>query len=155
MSGIYLETTIPSYLAAAPSRDLITAAHQQITHEWWKTAQIRFNIYISQAVLLEISRGDPTEVTKRQSIVKNFKILELNEDVIYLVRYYNNSLGLQGKAKADIPHFAFAVSYNLDYLITWNCSHIANGEIIKKLITVNKHLKRETPIIVTPEELMD
>ena len=59
MPTIYLETTIPSYLAAHPSRDLIVAAHQQITHEWWREARHRFDLYISEAVLAEIRAGDP------------------------------------------------------------------------------------------------
>jgi hypothetical protein len=62
---------------------------------------------------------------------------------------------VSGKAQADIPHFAFAVSYEMDYLVTWNCSHIANGQMIKRLATVNSIIKRPTPIIITPEELLE
>ena len=155
MPNLYLETTIPSYLSAYPSRDLIIAAHQQITYEWWQTAQNRFNLFISEAVLTEIRCGDPEAVTRRLKIIEDIPILELNDDVRNLAKYYDETLGLIGKARSDIPHFAFAVSYEMDYLVTWNCSHIANGEIIRRLLAVNLKIKRSTPIIVTPEEILD
>ena len=79
----------------------------------------------------------------------------MNDDVRTLAMHYRKTLGLSGKAQADIPHFAFAVSYQMDYLVTWNCSHIANGEMIKRLMTVNAVIKRPTPVIVTPEELLE
>jgi len=53
------------------------------------------------------------------------------------------------------PHFAFAVAYEMDYLLTWNCAHIANGEIIRRLLDVNAELNRFTPLIVTPEEILE
>ena len=59
-----------------------------------------------------------------------------------------------GSGRADLPHFAFAVAYELDYLVTWNCQHIANGEIIRKLVDANTKLSLFTPLIVTPEEIL-
>src|SRR5436309_1263652 len=94
MPSVYLETTIPSYLAAYPSRDLIIAAHQQITHEWWRDAPQRFDLYVSEAVLDEIRRGDADAVTRRLAIVDKLPILELNDDVRTLVRAYEQKLGL-------------------------------------------------------------
>ncbi len=155
MRNIYLETTIPSYLAAYPSRDLIIAAHQQITHEWWRAAGDRFNLYISEAVLAEIRSGDSDAVSRRLEIVSELQILELNDDVRFLAQHYEKELGLSGRAKADIPHFAFAVSYKMDYLVTWNCNHIANGDIIRRLLDVNSKIGRLTPIILTPEEILE
>ena len=122
MPSVYLETTIPSYLAAHPSRDLVMAAHQQITQDWLRGAQ------------------QP--------------VLQLNEDVRRLVREYDRRLGLVGRARADLPHFAFAVAYQMDYLVTWNCRHIANGEVIRRLLDANAELHLPTPLLVTPEEIM-
>jgi hypothetical protein len=154
LQDVYLETTIPSYLAAHPSRDLIVAAHQQITHEWWPTAKSRFNLYISEAVFAEIKSGDNIAISRRLEIVKDLPILKLNDDVRFLANSYEKELGLTGRAKSDIPHFAFAVSHKMDYLVTWNCNHIANGEIIQRLININKKIGRSTPLILTPEEIM-
>jgi hypothetical protein len=155
MRNVYLETTIPSHLAAYPSRDIIIAAHQQITHEWWRTARNRFNLFISEAVLAEIRSGDPNAILRRLEVVKDLTILKLTDDVRFLAQLYEKELGLSGRAKSDIPHFAFAVSYKIDYLITWNCNHIANGEVIRRLIEVNSNINRFTPIILTPEEILD
>jgi hypothetical protein len=155
MPTVYLETTIPSYLVAYPSRDLIIAAHQQITHEWWREARQRFEMYISEAVLAEIRAGDPDAAARRLAIVDSLPILALNEDVRALVHAYDQRLRLGARARADLPHVAFAVAYAMDYLVTWNCAHLANGEVIRRLREVNVELQRPIPIIVTPEELLE
>jgi hypothetical protein len=155
MESVYIETTIISYLVAYPGRDLIVSAHQQITKEWWDIAQKRFNLYISEAVLEEISAGDPEAAVRRQEIVQELPILQLNKNVRKLVRNYEKHLGLPSKARADLLHIAFAVEYEMDYLLTWNCSHIANGEVIRRLMTTNQRLKKPSPIIITPEELLE
>lgn len=155
MQRVYLETTIASYLAAKASRDLIIAAHQQITQDWWQTARDRFEVYVSEAVLDEVRAGDPEAIERRLRFIGDLPVLALNADVRALAVHYDGTLGLSGKARADIPHFAYAVSYQMDYLVTWNCSHIANGEMIRRLLKVNAELKRPTPLIVTPEEILE
>ncbi len=151
---LYLESTIPSYLAARPSRDLIVAAHQQITHEWWEYARPNFEIYISEAVFAEISAGDPEAASRRLSFVENFPVLALNHEIETLAGEYQHKLGLPLKARIDALHIACAVIYELEYLLTWNCTHIANGVMIKRLQNINTTINRITPIIVTPEELL-
>ena len=155
MPTVYLETTIPSYLVARPSRDIIVAAHQQITHDWWRDAREHFDIYISEIVLTEIRIGNPDVATRRLAIVEELPILEINDEVQNLVNIYAQRLGLTGRAQADLPHIAFAAAYAMDYLVTWNCAHIANGAVIRKLLDINLELQRHTPIIVTPEELLE
>ena len=81
-------------------------------------------------------------------------VLVFCEDVESLIRFYDRHLGLAGSAKADLPHFAYAVAYNMDYVVTWNCKHIANGQVIKRLTAVNGEIGRPTPVIVTPEEML-
>src|SRR3990172_12166867 len=92
--ALYLESTIISYLAAHPSRDLIVAAHQQITHEWWDRARSKFSNYISQAVLDEISMGDPDAASRRLALVAGLPILALAEEVEVLAEEYLHKLGL-------------------------------------------------------------
>ena len=152
--SVYLETTIPSYLAANPSRDLIVAGHQQITHQWWTTAGQRFELYISEYSYDEIKSGDPKIAAVRLELVRNLPMLTRTQDVEHLTEFYRSRLGLAGKAEYDVPHFAFAVAFEMDYLVTWNCSHIANGVVIRKLIELNAEMNRATPLIVTPEALL-
>ncbi len=155
MPTVYLETTIPSYLASRPSRDLIVAAHQQVTHEWWARARDTFDLFISEAVLAEIRAGDPTLAARRLELVHELPVLASRDDVDSLAEIYAERLGLPSQAYADLVHIAFAVSYGLDYLLTWNCKHIANGHVIRKLHEINRQIQRKTPIVVTPEELLE
>jgi hypothetical protein len=152
---LYLESTIPSYLTARPSRDLIVAAHQQITHEWWQQARRNFDIYVSEAVLDEISAGDPDAASRRLALTEGLPILALTEEVGSLAIEYQHGLGLPRSARLDVVHLACAVVYELDYLLTWNCAHLANGVVIHRLQKVNTVLGRATPVIITPEELLE
>ena len=104
---------------------------------------------------LSSMRFDPEAVERRWRLIEGLPVLALNDDVRTLTRHYARTLGLSGKALADIPHIAYAVSYGMDYLVTWNCSHIANGEMIRRLLSANVELNRPTPLIVTPEEILE
>ena len=154
MSTVYLETSVTSYLAAKPSRDLVTAAHQQVSREWWQTARGRYELCISELVLAEIAAGDPGVASRRLELVAGLPILQYSDDVASLVDVFEQQLGLSGRARADLPHFAFAVSYEIDYLVTWNCAHIANGEVIRRLMRATAEQNRFCPAILTPNELM-
>jgi hypothetical protein len=155
VASIYIESTIPSYLASHPSANLVTAAHQLVTQEWWATASRRFDLFVSDAVIGEIAQGDPNMATRRLEIVSQLPVLPNSPDVDELIRTYHAHLGLTGSATADLPHFAYAVAYGMDYMVTWNCAHIANAQVVKKLFQVNVELGRSTPLIVTPLELAD
>lgn len=154
MTTIYIETTIPSYLASDPSRDLIIAAHQQQTHEWWRVASSAFEMFVSEAVLAEISAGDPELARRRLEIVAGMPSLMYTSEVKKLEETYNKRLGFSGRGMSDTPHFAFAVIYELDFLLTWNCAHIANGNVVRRLARVNAELDLFTPVIVTPSQLL-
>ena len=82
-------------------------------------------------------------------------ILGLTEEIEILAKQYLNKLGLPRGARLDLVHLASAVVYEIDYLLTWNCAHLANGLVIKRLQKVNITLGRPTPIIATPEELLE
>ncbi len=152
---LYLESTIPSYLAANPSRDLIVAAHQQVTHVWWRDVRPGFALYISEAVIEEISAGDRAGAARRMPFVEGIPLLAITEEVALLAERYAHGLGLPEKARLDTIHLACAAVYEMDYLLTWNCAHLANGVVIRRLQTLNQEIGRWTPIIVTPEELLD
>ena len=91
---LYLETTVPSYLTAWPSRDLIRAGHQQITKEWWQTRRDHFEIYISQFVLDETAGGDAQAARDRLDAIQEFPILDLTDDVHHLGQLVNQLLQL-------------------------------------------------------------
>ena len=130
---LYLETTILSYLAARPSRDLIVAAHQQITYEWWHESRAKFNLFISEAVIDEIKAGDKDAATRRLAFTEGLPMLKLTDEIEILSVEYHDKLGLPQKAQMDVIHLAYVVAYEIAYLLTWNCSHLANGLVIQRL----------------------
>ena len=152
---LYVESTIPSYLAARPSRDLVVAAHQQVTHDWWERSRSRFDLFISEAVTLEIDAGDLDAAARRRAFVEDLHVLSVTDDVEALAQSYQQRLGIPQAAELDVLHLACAVVYDIDYLLTWNCRHLANGVVVRRLQTINLDLGRKTPIIVTPEELLE
>jgi predicted nucleic acid-binding protein len=154
MPSVYVETTIPSYLTAAPSRDLVVAGHQQVTHAWWRTARDRFDLFTSEAVLWEVRAGDPAFAIRRLEVLAAIPVLALNAEIRTLADWYRRELRLPKKAGTDALHIALAVYYEMDYLVTWNCVHIANGHILRALMELNHTLGRYTPLLLTPEELL-
>lgn len=153
--SIYLETTVVSYYISRPSRDIIILAHQEITREWWPKAIRRFEVFISEIVIEEAALGDQEAAKRRLEELEKFPHLELNDKVERMARVYMEKLALPEKAIRDAAHLAIASVHNIDYFVTWNCTHLANAEIIKKLIKINDSSGIHTPIICTPEELME
>jgi predicted nucleic acid-binding protein len=152
--SLYLETTIPSYFTSRPSNDITVLSRQRITAEWWAYALGKYNIYISQVVLREAQEGDVEAAKRRVDIITPFPFLEITDTVVEIYEIYIERLGLPPKALRDAMHLAIASAHGMDFLVTWNCAHIANGEIISKLMKVNIELGISIPVIVTPEELM-
>ena len=155
MPSVYIETTIISYLTAEPSRDLIVAAHQQITAEWWANVRAKVDCRISPFVVGEASRGDAVYAKKRLDEIAGFAMLEVNRQVEELAQTYFAALQLPEKAKIDAFHLAVAAWHQVDYVLSWNCKHIASARTQKTLQKINARLGVDTPIVCTPEELME
>ncbi|HKI30309.1 MAG TPA: type II toxin-antitoxin system VapC family toxin [Gemmataceae bacterium] len=154
MESVYLETTFISYLVARPSRDLLVAAHQQATQEWWANRRIEFENCVSQVVIGEASAGDPAEVQKRLAIIDGLPTIEITEDAESLTEAIMAAGILPPHAVRDAAHVAVAVVHGIDYLLTWNCKHLANAQIARRIASVCEKLGHRMPIICTPEELM-
>ena len=152
---VYVETTIVSYLAARPSRDLITAAHQQITQDWWENRRTDFDLYVSQLVVQEASAGDEQAIQLRQGILEEFPLLELNESALALARRLISDGALPAKAVGDALHIAVATVHGMDYLLTWNLKHLANAAIRSGITATCRTQGYEPPVIFTPEELLE
>jgi predicted nucleic acid-binding protein len=152
---IYVESTVISYYAASRTRDLIMAAHQEITWEWWEDVLPRLTPHISQIVFDEISRGDPAAAQRRLNAVGEFKVLEMIPDAAALANTYFDALDIPEKARNDSLHLALAVYHGMDYLVSWNCAHISSGRVRNIVGRINDDRGYQTPIICTPEELME
>ena len=150
----YIETTIVSYLTARPSRDLVRAAEQEITREWWDGRQV-YELFISQLVLDEAGAGAAEAAALRLHALREAALLDTTEDAISLGRHLLEAGGLPTKAAADALHIAIAAVHGLDYLLTWNCTHIANARMRGKIEGLCRAAGYDPPIICTPLELIE
>ena len=149
-----METTIPSYLTSRPSRDLIIAGHQQITREWWTQRKGAFDIYVSQLVMDEAKEGDREAAKERLEAIKDFPLLDITPEVETLATRILGSGVIPHKAATDAAHIAIAAVHEMEFLMTWNCVHLANAVIAKAVAKVCGGYGFQCPVICTPEELL-
>jgi predicted nucleic acid-binding protein len=148
----YIETSIVSYLTARPSRDLLRAAQQQVTRDWW-TARETFDLFASQFVLDEAAAGDGRAAADRLAALEDVALLEITDDAVGLADTLVSGGGLPSKARIDALHVAMAAVHGMDFLLTWNCKHIANAALRSKIESLCRAAGFEPPIICTPLEL--
>jgi hypothetical protein len=150
---IYIESTIPSYVVARPARDLLQAARQQLTRDWWELQRGKHELFTSQIVLDEVAAGDREMAAHRLELLAGLSVLELIPDAEALADGILRSGLLPASADADAAHIALASVHQLEMLLTWNCRHIANPAIRRRLRELVRAQGHELPEICTPEEL--
>jgi predicted nucleic acid-binding protein len=153
-SKIYLETTIPSYLAARSSSDLLVAAHQQLTRDWWESRRAGFELYVSELVIQEVRAGDAVLADRRMAVLAGIPVLAVGADILKLAQDLISEGPIPRKAAGDAVHIAIATVYGCEYLLTWNCRHIANAELYRAMRQVVERRGFDLPSLCTPEELM-
>jgi predicted nucleic acid-binding protein len=152
--SVYLETSVVSYLTAWPTGDLLAAAWQKATRDWWETRRGRFDLYTSALVLEEAGRGDPAAAARRLEALAGLPLLAVTDDVRGLARALLREGALPAGALDDALHIALAATHGTDYLLTWNFRHIDNAEakpLVRSVCIVNG---QTCPEICTPQELM-
>ena len=152
---IYIESTIPSYVVARPARDLLQAARQQITKDWWDLKRDRHEFFASQVVLDEIAFGEAIMAQLRLEILQAIPLLQVTDEVKELARKVLTSRLLPATAQPDATHIALASAHQMDILLSWNCRHIANAAIQARLRRLVEAAGYSLPVICTPEELME
>ena len=151
---VYIETSIPSYLTAWRSRDLVVAGNQQTTKEWWDRRD-DFDLYISEFVLQEVANGDFNAANERLKSLDGISEIEITEEVAIIAERLLSNASLPSQARVDALHIATATIGGMDYLLTWNCAHIANPAFRFKIESVIRSFGYEPPIICTPLELLE
>ena len=155
MQKVYLETTIPSYLTSRPSRDIVIAGRQEVTREWWETRRDEFMLFVSPYVLDESAKGDPEIAKKRMQLLESIPVLAENEEVLTLAQVLIDGEIIPEKAAIDALHISIATYHKMNLLLTWNCAHIANATNIRRIERSMSARGFESPIICTPDELME
>ena len=151
---LYLESTVPSYYVARPSRDVIKAAQQKLTRDWWHSRLKDFEIFISDIVTDEISAGDSEMAKERIELVQPFALLVINDEVIEIADALIRGGSLPKKAARDATHIALSAVHGMHFLLTWNCTHIANAEMFEKISEICLAHGFDCPVICTPGELL-
>jgi predicted nucleic acid-binding protein len=151
---LYVETTIPSYLTSRPSRDVIIAGHQQTTREWWETRRGKFELYISQLVIDEVSAGDSSAASQRIKVLAGVSLLDITPQVGELAAAILTAGKIPRRAATDAAHIAIAAVHAMDFLVTWNCVHMANAMMTRDLVAICSKFGYACPVICTPEELL-
>ncbi len=154
-SRVYIETSVISYYTAKLSKDIRTLSRQETTIDWWEEEMSKFDCYLSLAVIEEISRGNQFEADKRLKASENIKILGESNEVMVIAEKYFTKLDIPEKSKYDSIHIAYASYYEIEYLLSWNMKHISNPRTQSALIDINLELNLKTPLLITPEGLME
>ena len=152
---LYLETTIPSYLSARESRELVLAGHQKATRNWWRSQRFKYEIFISELVIKEVSRGDHDIAKARLALLEKMTMLKASKEAGQLAGSLIAAGAIPAVAAADALHIAIATVHEMDFLLTWNCKHINNAHIARQIETLCREKGFLCPLICTPEDLME
>ena len=152
---VYVETSVVSYLTARPSRDLIVAAHQEITRAWWARERAKYDLFASEAVIREARAGDPEAAAQRIVLLDSFAMLDINFEVEALAREVLARGAMPPIAALDALHVAVAAWHGVNYLLTWNCRHIASAHVRPRIDAICRARGIVAPQLCTPEELTE
>ena len=154
-ASVYLETSVVGYATSRPGRDLVVAGHQQITREWFALRAQGYELFVSQLVASEASGGDEEAARERAAFLQGIPRLGITDAAGDLAAKLVESGAVPRKAAEDALHIAVAAVHGVDYVLTWNCKHIANAAMRQAIEGVCREAGYEPPVICTPEELMN
>lgn len=131
------------------------AANQEATRSWWENARPRYELFISTIVTQEANGGDPEAAKRRVAVINGLPELNVSEEAELLAARLILGTALPDNAKTDALHIAVATVHGIDFLLTWNCKHIANAAMRPKIESICRAAGYEPPVICTPLELME
>lgn len=151
---IYLETTIVSYLTARSTRDALITHRQIITRRWWEEHRANYSCFASDVVRTEASDGDATAAQRRLNALAVAVEICSDERSRDLAAYLLRASRLPARAAMDAEHIAVAATHKVEILLTWNCAHLANPNIIPTIRRACEAYGYAPPDIYTPEQLI-
>lgn len=153
--GVYLETSVISYLVGRLSRDVVVLGNQQLTREWWAHRRVDYELFGSEIVIGEAGLGDPDLARQRVEICDGLQLLAVSDAAERLGPQLMKAAGMAPNAATDALHVAVAAVHGMDYLLSWNCTHIANATIRRAIDKQCRASGYEPPVICTPQELIE
>lgn len=151
----YIETTVIGYLTSWPREDVTVAGHQNTTRQWWETAADRFDLAVSQLVVQECSAGDQQAIKQRLEVLAEIILLPTTIEAEQLADALIVGHAVPESHPGDALHIAVAAAHGIEYLVTWNCRHIANAAVRLTIERICRDAGYEPPVICTPEELLE
>lgn len=151
---VYIETSVVSYCASKSSRDLVIAARQEITREKWPAILDTFETHVSALVVQEAEQGDAEAAQKRLSAISKMPVLSISDEAERLASLLIKDGPIPEHYPEDALHIALATVNGMDYLLTWNFTHINNARMKAKIIFVVESEGYQCPTICSPEELL-
>jgi predicted nucleic acid-binding protein len=149
----YVETTIPSfYHEVRTTPDIV--ARRDWTRQWWNSAMERYELVTSEPVLNELAGGLSERSAERLTLVRDLPILPVEPAILEVVEAYIRQKVMPADPSGDAWHLALASYYKCDFLVTWNCQHLANANKFGHIRRVNTMLGLFVPALVTPLELL-
>jgi predicted P-loop ATPase/GTPase len=152
--SVYVETTIPSLVTARPSRDSVKLLRQIITQDFWENERHKYDLYISRYVLSECKKGNAEAAKRRIDLIENIRLLPVTKETEKLAEEYFEYLNIPQKAKTDCFHLAVCVENEVDFLISWNLTHLGRPTY-KKIVSFNENRKLWLPELLTPDVFME
>lgn len=151
---IYVETSVVSYYTARPSRDVVIAGHQQATHDFWIRLERDFEPFVSALVLAESGKGDAEQAEKRLQAIHPFRVIQITPEAQALASRVIAGGGIPAEYPEDALHIALAAIGGVDFLATWNFSHINNPFTRMMIRQIVENEGYVCPEIVSPDELL-
>jgi len=151
---VYVETTIPG--AYFDERHDVVSQFQRFqTRLWWAQQRPRYELYVSEAVLAELERGEFPQKGSAIDLLKDLPVLPVTEEIVGVARVYVDQMVMPKGQMGDSFHLALACVYGVDYLLTWNCRHLANPRKLTHITAINRRLGLLTPTVLTPQMLIE
>jgi len=150
---VYIESSVISYLASRPNRDIVVAARQAISHDWWINHRHRFDLRVSVLVEQEISRGDATAAGQRLEWIAGLPSLSISDEASNIATSLLEMNAVPKGSEEDALHIGIAAAQGASYLLTWNFKHINNAETKTAIINIVESFGYTCPQLCSPEEL--
>lgn len=154
MPSVYIETTVPSCYHET-GEDAESVAMRNWTREWWDPERVRFDCFTSAAVIDELESGEYPKKLEKLRLVESLPWLDVNAEIEEIVEVYLANYLMPNDSVGDALHLAIASFHKVDYLLIWNCKHLANANKRHHVRRINEWLRISTPEILTPMELID
>jgi len=152
---LYIETTIISYLAARKSSNPIVAGRQALTREWWEHRRKAFDLVVSELVFEEAMGGDQKAAKRRLAYISGMESLHISDEAVTLAEALVSEGPIPSEYGEDALHIALCAVNGIDFLVTWNCRHLANAFHRHQIEAVVEARGYRCPVICTPEELAE